>query len=560
MPTYTVTDPNTNKTLTLEGDSPPTEEELEEIFAGYAPAEPTGYQAPTFAEIGSGLVEDISGAGRTLASGVSGAMEDYQQDKLQFSEYQSPAATAAVLGVTEGVLPAAGEALLGIGKAGLSAVTPDFIEEPFVNGAVEAFGAAGDFIMNNDWVGPVLNMAKESLADYSNWKNSSEENQRKARVLESTIDVASIIAPASRANFLTDGWEDSGRKLVIAGDKKKFTNKQEAVTDLLQPRNMGKGSGRVTEEGPLRTKTYNPTEQEQQVINVVTGLPDIKPNRSATYNMNVVQDEIGKATDRLNARIAAKGNPKVDAQLIQQELDQDLNSLFKSPSFFGNKAVVAHAKRMQNLANKLVLDSDGTALGLLNARRELDRVLKANSPAVFDADFENAKSQAMRIIRNKLNASVAEAVPETDVLRQLKRQNLMFNALDTLTDKSNVEDLTSVARAITRLEKFTGLNAPSSVGGLAVTAGIGTTALAYSGALPYLAGGAAVAGSMYALRAAQRSGTLKQTLGVTLTGLNKAIKTAEGALLKQLKADRLAVIAYMQDAREETEENGMGVK
>ena len=74
MPTYTVTDPNTNKTLTLEGDSPPTEEELEEIFAGYAPAEPTGYQAPAFAEIGSGLVEDISGAGRTLASGVSGAM------------------------------------------------------------------------------------------------------------------------------------------------------------------------------------------------------------------------------------------------------------------------------------------------------------------------------------------------------------------------------------------------------------------------------------------------------------------------------------------------------
>jgi hypothetical protein len=270
--------------------------------------------------------------------------------------------------------------------------------------------------------------------------------------------------------------------------------------------------------------------------------------------MNVVQDEIGKSTDRLNKRIAARGNPKVDIKLIQQELDLDLNNLFKSPAFFGNKAVIAHAKRMQNLANKLVLDSDGTALGLLNARRELDRVLKANSPAVFDADFENAKSQAMRIIRNKLNASVAEAVPETDVLRQLKRQNLMFNALDTLTDKSNVEDLTAVARALTRLEKATGLNAPTSVIGLAATAGIGTTALAYSGTLGYLAAGAGVVGGMYALRAAQRSGTLKQTLGVALTGLNKAIKTSEGALLKQLKADRLAVIAYMQDAREESEE------
>jgi len=58
---------------------------------------------------------------------------------------------------------------------------------------------------------------------------------------------------------------------------------------------------------------------------------------------------------------------------------------------------------------------------------------------------------------------------------------------------------------------------------------------------------------MYALRAAQKSGTLKQTLGLTLTGLNKAIKKADGALLKQLKADRLAVIAYMQDVREEGE-------
>ena len=527
---------------------------IREQYLQFKEQQGSSYQAPSFSEIGSGLVEDISGAGKTLASGVSGAVEDYQQDNLQFSKYQSPAATAAVLGVTEGVLPAAGEAVIGAGKAALQAVTPAFIEEPFVNGAVEAFGAAGDFIMNNDWVGPVLNMAKESLADYSNWKNSSEENQRKARVLESTIDIASIIAPASKAKFLTDGWEDSGRKLVVAGDKKKFTNKQEAVTDLLQPRNMGKGSGRVTEEGPLRTKTYNPTEQEQLAINVVTGLPDIKPNRSATYNMNVVQDEIGKSTDRLNKRIAARGNPKVDAELIQQELTQDLNNLFKSPAFFGNKAVVSHAKRMQNLANKLVLDSDGTALGLLNARRELDRVLKANSPAVFDADFENAKSQAMRIIRNKLNASVAEAVPETDVLRQLKRQNLMFNALDTLTDKSNVEDLTAVARALTRLEKATGLNAPTSVIGLAATAGIGTTALAYSGTLGYLAAGAGVVGGMYALRAAQRSGTLKQTLGVALTGLNKAIKTSEGALLKQLKADRLAVIAYMQDAREESEE------
>jgi len=553
MPIYTVTDPNTNKTLRLEGDSPPTEEELEEIFAGYAPKQPAGYQAPTFAEIGSGLVEDLSSAGRTLASGVSGAIEDYQQDKLQFSEYQSPAATAALLGVMEGVAPAAGEAIIGVGKAALSAATPDVIEEPFVNNAVKAFSAAGDFIMNNEWVGPVLNMAKESFADYNNWKNSSEENQRKARVLESTVDMAALVAPASKTKALTDGWEDSGRKMILAGDKKKFTNKREGVQALLEPRNIGKAEGRVTEEGLLRTKTYNPTEYEQEAIDVITGLPKINTSRSATYNMNIVEDEIGLAAQRLEKRIIGQGNPKVDTQLIQQELEKDLIALVNSDTFYGTKAVISNIQSMQRLANKLILSSDGTAVGLLNARKLLDRELKANAPAVYDADYENAKAAALRVIRQKINTSVAEAVPETDVLRQLKRQNLMFNALDTLTDKSNAEDLTMVARAITRLEKATGLNAPSSVGGLAVTAGLTTTALAYSGALPYIAGGGAVVGTMYALRAAQRSGTLKQALGATLTNLNKAIKTADGALLKQLKADRLAIIAFMQDVREEEE-------
>jgi len=553
MPIYTVTDPNTNKTLRLEGDSPPTEEELEEIFAGYAPKQPAGYQAPTFAEIGSGLVEDLSSAGRTLASGVSGAIEDYQQDKLQFSEYQSPAATAALLGVMEGVAPAAGEAIIGVGKAALSAATPDVIEEPFVNNAVKAFSAAGDFIMNNEWVGPVLNMAKESFADYNNWKNSSEENQRKARVLESTVDMAALVAPASKTKALTDGWEDSGRKMILAGDKQKFTNKREGVQALLEPRNIGKGEGRVTEEGLLRTKTYNPTEYEQEAIDVITGLPKINTSRSATYNMNIVEDEIGLAAQRLEKRIIGQGNPKVDTQLIQQELEKDLIALVNSDTFYGTKAVISNIQSMQRLANKLILSSDGTAVGLLNARKLLDRELKANAPAVYDADYENAKAAALRVIRQKINTSVAEAVPETDVLRQLKRQNLMFNALDTLTDKSNAEDLTMVARAITRLEKATGLNAPSSAIGLAATAGLTTTALAYSGALPYIAGGGAVVGTMYALRAAQRSGTLKQALGATLTNLNKAIKTADGALLKQLKADRLAIIALMQDVREEEE-------
>ncbi len=38
MPTFRVTNPDTGQVLNLTGDSPPTEAELEEIFASQAPA------------------------------------------------------------------------------------------------------------------------------------------------------------------------------------------------------------------------------------------------------------------------------------------------------------------------------------------------------------------------------------------------------------------------------------------------------------------------------------------------------------------------------------------
>lgn len=50
MPTYRVTDPETNQTLRLTGDSPPTEQELEDIFASYQPEAPAATTALTPAQ------------------------------------------------------------------------------------------------------------------------------------------------------------------------------------------------------------------------------------------------------------------------------------------------------------------------------------------------------------------------------------------------------------------------------------------------------------------------------------------------------------------------------
>ena len=57
MPAYTIKDPQTGRTLKVRGDSPPTEKELDDIFAAEAPADTTDpYQqaasAPAPAKLG----------------------------------------------------------------------------------------------------------------------------------------------------------------------------------------------------------------------------------------------------------------------------------------------------------------------------------------------------------------------------------------------------------------------------------------------------------------------------------------------------------------------------
>lgn len=67
MPNYRVRDPRTGRTVTLRGDSPPTEAELEQIFAQVTPA-------PTPRSSG-GVVDVAKGVGQSVAGGLIGLGE-----------------------------------------------------------------------------------------------------------------------------------------------------------------------------------------------------------------------------------------------------------------------------------------------------------------------------------------------------------------------------------------------------------------------------------------------------------------------------------------------------
>lgn len=86
MPTYEITDPQTGQKLRITGDSPPSEQELEQIFASQRPAEPKGFTGAGVAEpaatIASSIVaEPVAGIAGLLSSlaPVGGALSPEAQ-------------------------------------------------------------------------------------------------------------------------------------------------------------------------------------------------------------------------------------------------------------------------------------------------------------------------------------------------------------------------------------------------------------------------------------------------------------------------------------------------
>lgn len=86
MPTYEITDPDTGKTLTVTGDTPPTQEDAAEIFAAQTPD--YNYGAELAAKVGQGLT---FGFGDEITSGVEALVRSLGSERTFddiFSEEQ----------------------------------------------------------------------------------------------------------------------------------------------------------------------------------------------------------------------------------------------------------------------------------------------------------------------------------------------------------------------------------------------------------------------------------------------------------------------------------------
>ena len=115
MTTFRVTDPDTGVTLKLEGDSPPTEAELVEIFSHYQPSPQDGHignamasgvpfgdeiAAGSAALVGKVLPESLGGlpSGTSIGEAYSGIRQNINSNTEAFAERNPKTALAAQVG------------------------------------------------------------------------------------------------------------------------------------------------------------------------------------------------------------------------------------------------------------------------------------------------------------------------------------------------------------------------------------------------------------------------------------------------------------------------------
>lgn len=227
-------------------------------------------------------------------------------------------------------------------------------------------------------------------------------------------------------------------------------------TDLVQPTQTTgqKGaftknikSGNVKEGGFLKGRTVEPDPFQQRIIEAVKTVPGVKKSNTLLQNTNAIHDEIGSvASDLRLALKTQRVNPIVDADDINGLIGQTKAQLAENPLLVGD-AEKTGAKILDKFVSLLPKNRDITAIDILDARQGLDNWMQSiKGETVFNPATENAVSISLRAVRQGANTLIDAKAPDVAVKEFLKRQSLLYNAIENIAPKAAKEAGTGLLR------------------------------------------------------------------------------------------------------------------
>lgn len=303
---------------------------------------------------------------------------------------------------------------------------------------------------------------------------------------------------------------------------------------------------------PKGKKIFDVSNWDTEVAEEVAKIQKVRPSGSDIRNRQVIANEAIALREKLENTIRKRGNPQLDMAGLNDRLEQIVEGIPDMPEavfLVGNAGPKAQVlvTRLKDMMTK----SDGTALGVLQVRRDFDTWVRKQNKKVYDPENISAVSFAQKLIRDELNDTVHNSVPSLNLKASLDRQHKLLTASEKLTAKAKKAAETRMGRLFQKLESQLpgGVRLPRTPGSIGM---MGAMAGSMVAGMPGVTAGLAAAATLV-------GGYKGASWLLSPPGRQWAIKMAKAIesdplLSKTLKADRLALLDLLNDPTLEEEQ------
>lgn len=436
-----------------------------------------------------------------------------------------------------------GEGLVS-GVRGLSAITPESLQQPLINGV----NAAGIMFLNTTIGREGLTAAKKGLEDWQLFKN---ENPRSARNIEAIVDIALVALPVKgkpKVPSKPTAISEAAVSLETKATEQVIKTKEKFVDDLIRPKQTPSVKveqiGRTGEEGILRQKEVALSPAEQAIAKEVIEVPGVSAKKTLQGNFSAISKEVENEGQRLVSALKAN-EVIIPKREFTKVLDDTLTNLKGNPLIVGDAEKTA--QKIVLKMKSLVSAGKGTGSGLLRARKDLDAWIRSQKGGkVFDPKNENALTIAVRDIRTATNDFIEQRVTNVAVKESLKRQSNLFRAMDNIAPKAADEAGNVISRAWQRVTRILPLRGEfnQTMAALLGMGGLGAAAVV----APALKTGMIVGGGAFLTTKIVRSAATKRAIAKLLTQVDRAIiKTKDSTIIRELRVDRAALLELLKE-------------
>jgi hypothetical protein len=439
---------------------------------------------------------------------------------IQIMGEGAKAATALPTQVASSVIGAVPDVIAQpVGKA-IGAVAKPIMNAPSqIAGALNETNVGqkiGDFLMNAG--------AGKTLQDIGDTAKSAANIATTAPITKAS---SYALGKAGKASEVVGGALEKSGKASLAAKKKAF------IADLITPKDTptvrGQQFVKGKEKGILRQLEVEP---DKAVVDAISDLP-IKKSNSLKGNYTIIENAKNAEAEALIKKLrkgerlsrvggkAATGN--ISDDVIINSFAKVREELAKNPYVVGDGAKAA--ENVVNSALDIVTKAPRTPTGLLEARKQLDRLIESQRGSkMFNPALEAPITNAVQQVRQSINQMVADAVPDAQVKASLAKQSAMYRALDNIETKGAFEKTNRLARAGDKISKAVTLK--GAIGGTLALGGAGMAGLVTPALLPMAAAG----GGLFLaskIPARQLIGASLKEAGKTLQGNSSLMKLGE---------------------------------